>query len=72
MQPNEFARTREREKVRRRSRRKVDVRIGKGVPEGGLDIDRVMIYNNHVPFIFIGLLNLDFGVQFTQKKQTLS
>jgi hypothetical protein len=36
------------------------------------DIDRVIIYNEHVPFIFIGLLDLGSGVRFTHRKQCLS
>jgi hypothetical protein len=48
MQPDEFSRTREREKDTKakslKSRcSKVDAVIGKRVPGGGFDIDRVMI-----------------------------
>jgi hypothetical protein len=48
MQPDEFARTREREKgTKAKSPKsrcdKVDARICKGVPGGNFDTDRVMI-----------------------------
>jgi hypothetical protein len=59
MQPNEFARTREREKVRRRSLRKVDAVIGKGVPGGGFDIDHVVILLQWSGLIFIPWAPLD-------------
>jgi hypothetical protein len=49
IQPDEFARTRKREKVRRRSCSKVDAIIDKEVTGGGFDIDRVIIYNERIP-----------------------
>jgi hypothetical protein len=57
MQPDEFARTRERAKGTKgkspKSRcGKVDARIGKEVPGGGFDIDHVMILLQRTGFIF--------------------
>jgi hypothetical protein len=57
MQPDEFVRTREREKgTKAKSLKsrcdKVDARIGKEVPGGGFDIDHVMILLQRTGFIF--------------------
>jgi hypothetical protein len=51
---------------------KEDAIFGKGMPGGSFDIDRVMIYNNCEPFIFIEPLDLRLYVQLTHRKKILS